>query len=94
MEGYDNNTYQQTDAKETQWFWTKYGIQKKKKNNEKTEWINHITRELKELEEGPKAEIHIDLLKTKSKMYQTEMCLARMKYMVSGYRNSPPLMTY
>ena len=29
-----------------------------------TEWINHITRELQELEEGPKTEIHTDLLKT------------------------------
>ena len=33
------------------------------KNNEMAEWINHITRELKELE-VPKAEIHSDLLKT------------------------------
>ena len=30
----------------------------------KAEWINHITSELEELEEGPKAEIHTDLLKT------------------------------
>ena len=36
---------------------------KKKKHNEKAEWINHITRELEEFEEGPKAEIHTDLLK-------------------------------
>ena len=35
----------------------------KKKLTEKAEWINHITRELEELEEGPKAEIHTDLLK-------------------------------
>ena len=43
----------------------KYGSQKKKKkHNEKAEWINHITRELEELEEGPKPEIHTDLLKT------------------------------
>ena len=39
----------------------KYGNQK---HNEKAEWINHITRELEELEEGPKAEIHTDLLET------------------------------
>ena len=38
----------------------KYGNQK---HNGKAEWIKHITREL-ELEEGPKAEIHTDLLKT------------------------------
>ena len=35
-----------------------------KKHNENTEWINNITRELEGLEEGPKAEIHIDLFKT------------------------------
>ena len=36
----------------------------KKKHNEKAECINNMTRELKGLEEGPKLEIHIDLLKT------------------------------
>ena len=30
----------------------------------KAEWINNTTRELEGLEEGPKAEIHTDLLKT------------------------------
>ena len=35
-----------------------------KKHNDNTEWINTITRELEGLEEGPKMEIHIDLLKT------------------------------
>ena len=35
-----------------------------KKHNENAEWINNITRELEGLEEGPKTEIHIDLLKT------------------------------
>ena len=54
----DNKTYQQPDAKETQRFW------QPKQHNKKAEWINHITRELEELEEGPKAEIHTDLLKT------------------------------
>ena len=34
-----------------------------KKHSKKAKWINHITRELEELEEGPKAEIHADLLK-------------------------------
>ena len=42
-------------------FGRKYGNQKLNKN---TEWINNIKRELEGLEEGPKAEIHIDLLKT------------------------------
>ena len=35
-----------------------------KKHNDKAEWINILTRELEGLEEGPKVEIHIDLLKT------------------------------
>ena len=35
-----------------------------KKHNEKTEWINNMTREQEGLEERSKAEIHIDLLKT------------------------------
>ncbi len=35
----------------------------KKKHNEKAEWIINMTRELEGLEEGPKAEIHIELLK-------------------------------
>ena len=34
-----------------------------KKHNENAEWINNITTELEGLNEGPKAEIHIDLLK-------------------------------
>ena len=60
--GDDNKTYEQPDARETQRFWTK--IWQPKKHNEKAEWINNITRELEELKEGPKAEIHTDLLKT------------------------------
>ena len=35
-----------------------------KRHNENAEWIDNIKRELEELEEGPKMEIHIDLLKT------------------------------
>ena len=35
-----------------------------KKHNEKAEWINNITKELKGLEEDQKAEIHPDVLKT------------------------------
>ena len=54
-------TYQQPDAKETEHFWTK--IWQPKKHNEKAEWINNMTRELERLEEGPKGEIHIELLK-------------------------------
>ena len=62
LRGDDNKTYQQPDAKETERFWIK--IWQPKQHNEKAEWINLITRELEELEEGPKAEIHTDLLKT------------------------------
>ena len=35
-----------------------------KKHNEKAQWINNMTKELEGLEEGPKVEIRIDLLKT------------------------------
>ena len=38
-----------------------------KKHNERAEWVNNIARELEELEEGPRADIHIDLLKTTQK---------------------------
>ena len=55
-------TYQQQDIKETEQFWTK--IWQPKKHRKNTEWINIITRELEGLEEGPKMEIHVDLLKT------------------------------
>ena len=41
-----------------------------KRHNEKAEWINNMTRELEGLEEGPKTEIHTDLLKTTLKKYQ------------------------
>ena len=58
--GHDTKTYQQLDAKETKRFWTK--ICQPRKHNEKAEWINNMTRELG-LEEGPKGEIHIKLLK-------------------------------
>ena len=62
LRGDDNKTHQQPNAKETERFWTK--IWQPKQHNEKAEWINHITRELEQLEEGPKAEIHTDLLRT------------------------------
>ena len=42
-------------------FGLKYANQK---HNEKAEWINNMKKELKGLEEDPKVEIHIDLLKT------------------------------
>ena len=51
-----------------------------------------MTREL-ELEEGPKAEKHIDLPQTTLKTYQTGKRQAMMEYMVSGSRNSPPFTT-
>ena len=41
------------------------------KINEKAEWINNMTRELEGLEEVPKAETHIDLLKTILKYIST-----------------------
>ena len=71
-------------------FGVKYGNQK---HNEKAEWINNITRELEGIEEGPKAEIHIDLLKMTLKKYQTGKRQAVMEYMVSDSRNSPPFTT-
>ena len=37
---------------------------KRKKPYEKAESINNMTKELEGLEEGPKSEIHIDILKT------------------------------
>ena len=55
-------TYQQPDIKEIELFWTK--IWQPKKHNENAEWINKIIRELEGLKEGPRTEIHIDLLKT------------------------------
>ena len=59
-------TYQQPDDKETERFWSKIW-QPQKKHNERAEWVKNIRRELERLEEGPKAEIHIDLLKTTQK---------------------------
>ena len=64
--GSDLKTYQQSNIKETERFWTK--IWQPKKHNENAEWINNITRELEGLEEGSKMEIHIDLLKTTLKI--------------------------
>ena len=91
MGGHDTKTYQQPDAKETEQFWTK--IWQPKTHNEKAEWINDMTRELEGLEEGPKAEIHIELLKNTLKRYKTGKRPDRMEYMDSGPRNSPPFTT-
>ena len=55
--------------KEPSDFGLKYGNQK---HNEKAERINNMTRELGGLEEGPKAEMHIDLLKTTLKNIKLE----------------------
>ena len=60
--GSDTKTYQQPDAEETERFWAK--IWEPKKHKENAEWINNVTRELNGLEEGPKIEIHVVLLKT------------------------------
>ena len=43
-------------------FWKK--IWQPKENNGESEWLNNITKELEGFEEGPKAEIQLDLLKT------------------------------
>ena len=87
MVGYDTKTYQQLDSKETKQFWTK--IWQPKKHKEKAEWINNMTKELEGIEESPKAEIHIDLLKKTLKKYQTR----KRQAMVSGSRNSTPFTT-
>ena len=86
--GDDTKTYQQPDAIETEQFWMK--IWQPKKHNEKAEWINDMTRELEGLEEGLKAEIHIELLKRTLKSYPTGKCQDMMEYIDSGSRNSPP----
>ena len=86
--GHDTKTYEQPDARETERFWTK--IWRPKKHNEKAEWINYMTKEIKGLEEGSKVEIHIDLLKKTQKRYQTGKHQDMMEYMDSGSRNSPP----
>ena len=53
-----------------------------------------MAKELKGLEEGPKAEILIDLQRmTLKKKYQIGKHLAMMEYIDSGSRNSPPFMT-
>ena len=48
-----------------------------------------MAKELEGLEEGPKAEIHIDLLRTTLKKHQIGKRQAMMAYMDSSSRNSP-----
>ena len=52
-----------------------------------------MTKELEGLEEGPKAEINVDLLKTTLKKYQIGKRQAMMEYMDSGSRNLLPFTT-
>ena len=52
-----------------------------------------MAKELERLEEGPKAELHNDLLRTTLKEYQIGKRQAMMEYMDSNSRYSPPLMT-
>ena len=47
----------------------------------KAKWKSNMTKELKGLEEGPKAEMHIDLFKTTLKKYQIGKRQAMMEYM-------------
>ena len=83
--------YQQIREKYTNWmqeklnnFRVKYGNQEN--ITKKAEWINKMTKELEEIEEGPKVEIHIDLFKK----YQIGKRLAIMENMYSGSRNLLP----
>ena len=48
-----------------------------------------MTRELEGLEEGPKAEIHIDFLRITFKNYESGKCQVMLEYMVSGSKNAP-----
>ena len=58
--GHDTKTYKQSDARETERFFTK--IWQPERHKEKAEWINDMRREIEGHEEGPKAQIHIELL--------------------------------
>ena len=53
---------------------------------------NYSNQDLQGIEEGRKAEIHVDLLRTTLKKYQIKKRQAMMEYMDSGSRNSPPSM--
>ena len=64
--GNDTKTYQQLDAREIEQFWNK--IWQPREYDKKAESISNVTKDLKRLEEGQKAGIHIDLHKTTLKM--------------------------
>ena len=66
---------------------------KKKKYNEKAKWINNMTRKREGLEEGPKLEIHIDLLKRTLKNISNWKTPGHDGIHVSGSRTSPPFTT-
>ena len=68
--GDGTNSYQQPDARETEQFWCK--IWRPREHNKKAEWISNVTKELEGLEEGPEAEIHIDLLRITLKNIKLE----------------------
>ena len=53
--GNDKKTYQQLNAS---------NIWQLRKRNKKTEWISNIEKDLEGLEEGPKAKVYIDSLRT------------------------------
>ena len=59
--GDDTKIYQQPDASITEEFGIK--LWQPREHNKNAEWISNMTKE-SELEEDPKAEIHINLLKT------------------------------
>ena len=73
MGGYDTKANHQVDGKETEQFLTK--ILQPKEQNKKTNRISNITRELEGFEEGPEAEIYIDLVKTTLKNTRMENAL-------------------
>ena len=89
--GHDTKTYQQPDTKETERFWTK--IWQPKKHDEKVECINNMTRKVEGLEEAPKVEILIKLLKNTQQRYQAGKHQDMIEYMYSGPENSPPFTT-
>ena len=70
--GDDAKIFQQLDAKETERIWTKIWQLHTKKHNEKTKWINNMTKELEVVKESSKEEIYIDLLKTSLKDIKLE----------------------
>ena len=66
----DTKIYQNPDTGEEEQFCSK--IWKPKEHNKKSEWISNMIKVLEGIEEGPKAEIHIDLLRTTLKHIKLE----------------------